>query len=33
MFTVLNVNHKLEGILIQDDHTKKIWEVLEAPEF
>jgi len=30
---VLNANCQLEGISIKDDHAKKIWEVLEAPEF
>lgn len=33
MFTVLNANHQLEGMLIQDDHAKKNWEVLEALSF
>jgi hypothetical protein len=28
---VLNANHQLEGILIQDDHVKKIGKFWEAP--
>jgi hypothetical protein len=27
---VLNATHQLEGISIQDDRAKKLWEVLDA---